>query len=136
MKDLIEHSKQDYKYRDERSDHLSQDRIAEQVGQLDRLRMGISREDTSSLPINLFIIWKPLQRHDLVKYDHSLKSNSHRPFVLKVSRMMKLRHEETILKLLSGELWSLTSPNLILNYLLKPDVCVIASQLKSKGDKK
>ena len=49
---------------------------------------------------------------------------------------MKLRHEETILKLLSGELWSLTSPNLILNHLLKPDVCVIASQLKSKGDKK
>ena len=88
LKDLIELSKQDYKYRDKRSDHLSQDRIAEQVGQLDRLRMGISREDTSSLPINLFIIWKPLQRHDLVKYDHSLKSNSHRPFVLKVSRMM------------------------------------------------
>ena len=32
LKDLVELSKQDYKYRDKRSDHLSQDRIAEQVG--------------------------------------------------------------------------------------------------------
>ena len=39
------------------------------------------------------------------------------------------------MKLLSGELWSLTSQNLILNYLLKLDVCVIASQLILKGDK-
>ena len=41
------------------------------MGQLDRSRIGTSREDTSSLPINVFIIWKTLQRHHLVKYDHS-----------------------------------------------------------------
>jgi len=69
VKDLVELSKQDYKYRDKRSDHLSQDRIAGQVGQLDRLRIGTSREDTSSLPINVFIIWKPFQRHHSVKYE-------------------------------------------------------------------
>jgi len=65
LRDLVELSKQDYKYRDKRSDHLSQDRIAEQVGQLDRLRIGTSREDTSSLPINVFIIWKPFERPSL-----------------------------------------------------------------------
>ena len=69
LKDLVELSKQDYKYRDKRSDHLSQDRIAEQVGQLDRLRIGTSREDTSSLPINVFIFWRPFQRHHSVKYE-------------------------------------------------------------------
>ena len=69
LRDLVQLSKQDYKYRDKRSDHLSQDRIAEQVGQLDRSRIGTSREDTSSLPINVFIIWKPFQRHHSVKYE-------------------------------------------------------------------
>ena len=58
------------------------------MGQLDRSRIGTSGEDTSSLPIDVFIIWKPLQTHHSVKYDHSLISNSHRTFVLKVSRLM------------------------------------------------
>ena len=113
LRDLVQLSKQDYKYRDKRSDHLSQDRIAEQGGQLDRLRMGTSMEDTSSFPINVFIIWKPFETHHSVKYDHSLMSNSHRTFVLKVSRMKELRQKESVVKLLGIDLWALPHQNLV-----------------------
>ena len=105
LRDLVQLSKQDYKYRDKRSDHLSQDRIAEQVGQLDMLGMGTS--------INVFIIWKPFETHHSVKYDHSLMSNSHRTFVLKVSRMKELRQKESVVKLLGIDLWALPHQNLV-----------------------